>query len=145
MEEVVREIMKAGEKLSRIDKLKKVYVHSALEFQRVDELLKNNGKMHEKVCLLGSEHMTELNRYLERLKKIRSYYYETSERKLPEILRPPIVVVGKLIRVKREVKAPYEDAGRRILLHLTFADCKTKHLEEDGRRVIIVTDTLPRV
>jgi len=145
MEEIVEEIIKAGNGLSPRDPLGKVYVHSALEFQRVYKLLKARGEVYDGVCLLGPEHMSVLSRYLERLKKIRSYYYEVSEGKeLPEILRPPIVEEGKLIKIKKEVKPPFEGSKEKVIIHLTFTDCRAKHLEEDGRTVIIVTDILPQ-
>jgi len=143
MKSIVDEIIRGGEELSSSDRLNKVWVHSAIEFQRIYTLLDNHGRIDEGIYILGSEYLTGLKRYLERLKKIRNYYYEASQgEQLPEILRPPIVEAGEIIRIKREAKPSFKDNGERTVIHLTFTNCKVKHIEEDGRIIIAITDSL---
>ncbi len=140
MREVVDKIIEAGSSHPRRDILNKVWVHSALEFQRIYGLLTDYGKEYEGAYIIGAEHLKQLYRYLERLKKIRAYFYEVSEEQLPDILRPPVIEEGELLKVKREIKSSFKDTEERTLTHITFANCKAKHIKGDGRVIVVVAD-----
>ncbi len=141
MKEILDKVIEACRELPREDRLNKVFVHTSMELQRIENLLVNYGRWDKGVYLLERGHLTMLRRYLERLKKIRSYYYEASEgQPLPEILRPPIVEEGELIKIKREVKPPFEGREERTVIHLSFTGCRAKHIEDNGRIIIVITD-----
>lgn len=140
MRGTIDKIIETGSSLPGRDILNKVWVHSALEFQRIYQLLTDYGREYEGTYLIGREHMKQLYRYLERLKRIRTYFYEVSEEKLPDILRSPIVEKGEVIKIKREVKSSFDDSEKRIVIHLTYTNCRAKHIESNGRIIIVVAD-----
>lgn len=140
MKEIVDKITSAGNCLPRRDTLNKVWVHSALEFQRISELLISYGVEYEGTYLIGAEHVKQLSRYLERLKRIRAYFHEVSEEQLPDLLRPPLVEEGEVMKIKWEIKPSFKDTEERGITHITFTNCRAKHIEADGRAIIVVAD-----
>ncbi|GLI56572.1 hypothetical protein PM10SUCC1_20860 [Propionigenium maris DSM 9537] len=140
MREVVDKIIEAGSEIPRRDILNKVWVHTALEFQRVAELLTDYGREYEGTYLIGAEHMNQLYRYLERVKRIRAYFYEISEEQLPDILRPPVVEEGEILKIKREIKPSFNNTKEKVIIHITFENCRAKHIEADGRIIIVIAD-----
>jgi len=141
MKDILERIISEGSKLSSSHPIKKVYTHSLLEFEKIDNLIHRNATLCEGAFFLPGAYTSALNMYLERLKRIRAYYFEVSEvSELPLCLRPPVVETGEVVKIKREVKAAYGDIEKKVIIHLTFTECKAKHIEVQGRTVIVFSE-----
>lgn len=143
MESIINSIICQEEKISKRDPIKKIYTHTLIELKRLNKLFQSDGEYYEGIYFVDSKLISTLNRYLDRLKKIKTHYYEIVEDiDFPDILRPPLVIYGDVIKIKKEVKQTLDNKTKE-LLHLTFTECKAKHIEVDNRTIVIIGDKGP--
>lgn len=138
MDDIIDTITFCEKKISDRDPMKKIYTHTLIELKRLNEIFHSYGEYSDGICFIDPKLTNTLNRYLDRLKKIKTHYYELVEDlEFPEILRSPIIIYGDVIKIKKEIKQPLDNKPKE-LLHLTLTECKAKHIEIDDRLIVVM-------
>lgn len=138
MEKIIESITSDEKVIDDRDPVKKIYTHTLIELVKLQNLLESRATFHKGIYIIDPQLDITLQRYLNRLKKIKNHYYEVEGGELPSLLRPPVVIEGDVIKVKEEIKPGSEDKGPVKILHITLNKCKAKHIECDNRLILVV-------
>lgn len=138
MDDIIDIITFYEKKISDRDPMKKIYTHTLIELKRLNEIFHSSGEYYDGICFIDPQLTNTLNRYLDRLKKIKAHYYELVEDlDFPDMLRSPVIIYGDVIKIKKEIRQSL-DSKPKELLHLTLKECKAKHIEIDDRLIVVM-------